>query len=297
MIAYLYLFNKQGGLYMYKFLRIYDVKTKGNEVLAARYEVLSEFEEFNCDELMEQRLINICKSKNMPDINEGCMYSVVKYENNIPVADEAQLFYHTDNNGESFLDIAECDARIITGVALGCDLSISRNSTLNNNVHNDKLNNSYEEYRKLCDEYSQKVKYPEYGEWCKESIFKIIKEHGISDNEEYLITKAFNPNSDLYECLDGNDPEYVLSWINSKPHFKESLYDIILDRFLDAYGEQYETLNKELADREYEEYTGLDILADIINRAEDGNIDLFYKALNEIGVNGFKEYILQLVQK
>lgn len=44
---------------------------------------------------------------------------------------------------------------------------------------------------------------------------------------------------------------------------------------------------------EYEEYTGLDILADIINRAEDGNIDLFYKTLNEIGVNGFKEYILQ----
>lgn len=41
--------NKQGGLYMYKFLRIYDVKTKGNEVLAARYEVLSEFEEFNYD--------------------------------------------------------------------------------------------------------------------------------------------------------------------------------------------------------------------------------------------------------
>ena len=27
---------------MYKFLRIYDVKTKGNEVLAAGYEVLSE---------------------------------------------------------------------------------------------------------------------------------------------------------------------------------------------------------------------------------------------------------------
>lgn len=47
---------------MYKFLRIYDVKTKGNEVLAAGYEVLSEFEEFNYDELMEQQLINICKS-------------------------------------------------------------------------------------------------------------------------------------------------------------------------------------------------------------------------------------------
>lgn len=153
-------------------------------------------------------------------------------------------------------------------------------------------------YKKLCDEYSQKVKYPEYGEWCKENIFKAIKEYGVSDNEEYLTTKVFNPNSDLYdENFDCNDPECVLGWINYKPHFKESLYDIILDRFLDAYGEQYETLNKELAEKEYEEYTGLDILVDIINRAEDVNIDLFYKALEEIGVDGLKEYILQLVQK
>ena len=152
-------------------------------------------------------------------------------------------------------------------------------------------------YKKLCDEYAQKVKYPEYGEWCKKTIFKTIKEYGVSNNEEYLKTKVFNPNSDLYECLDGNDPEYVLGWINYKPNFKESLYDIVLDRFLDEYGEQYEALNKELTGKEYEGYTGLDILVDIINRAEDGNIDLFYKALNEIGVNGFKEYILQLVQK
>lgn len=282
---------------MYKFLRIYDVKTKGNEVLAAGYEVLSEFEEFNYDELMEQHLINICKSKNMPDINEGCMYSVVKYENNIPVADEAQLFYHTDNNSESFLDIAEWDARIITGVALGCDLSISKNSTLNNNVHNDKLDNSYEKYRKLCDEYSQKVKYPEYGEWCKESIFKIIKEQGISDNEEYLITKVFNPNSDLYECLDGNDPEYVLDWINSKPQYRESLFDTIYDGFYDVYADKYEAMNKELANIEYECCTGKDILAELIGKNDNSNIDLLYKALEEIGVNGFKEFILQLVQK
>lgn len=36
-------------------------------------------------------------------------------------------------------------------------------------------------YKKLCDEYAQKIKYPEYGEWCKETIFKTIKEYGISD--------------------------------------------------------------------------------------------------------------------
>lgn len=251
---------------MYKLIRIYDVESNDNEVISAKYDVLSELSKFDYGISTERELIDICKSKDMPDINEGCIYSVVKYENDIPVADEAQLFYHTDNNSESFLDIADWDARIITGVALGCDLSISKNFTLNNNVHNDKLDNSYEEYRKLCDEYSQKVKYPEYDEWCKESIFRIIKEQGISDNEEYLITKVFNPNSDLYECLDGNDPEYVLGWINSKPQYRESLFNTIYDGFYDVYADKYEAMNKELANMEYECCTGKDILAELIGK-------------------------------
>ena len=50
--------------------------------------------------------------------------AVYKYENNIPVADEAQLFYHTDSKNESFLDIAEWDARVVTSVALGRNLII-----------------------------------------------------------------------------------------------------------------------------------------------------------------------------
>lgn len=114
---------------MYKLIRIYDVESNDNEVISAKYDVLSELSKFDYGISTERELIDICKSKNMLDINEGCIYSVVKYENDIPVADEAQLFYHTDNNGESFLDIADWDARIITGVALGCDLSISKNSS------------------------------------------------------------------------------------------------------------------------------------------------------------------------
>jgi len=91
---------------MYKLIRIYDVnKSNDNEVISAKYDVLSELSKFDYGISTERELIDICKSKNMPDINEGCMYSVVKYENNIQVADEAQLFYHTDNNGESFLDM------------------------------------------------------------------------------------------------------------------------------------------------------------------------------------------------
>ena len=109
---------------MYKFLRIYYVKRNGNEVVSAKYKVISEFEKFHYDIRTSEKLISICREKNLPDINSGNMYSVVKYENNIPVADEAQLFYHTDSKNESFLDIAEWDARVVTSVALGRNLII-----------------------------------------------------------------------------------------------------------------------------------------------------------------------------
>lgn len=36
-------------------------------------------------------------------------------------------------------------------------------------------------FKQLCDEYTQSVKYPEYGEWCKEVIFNIIKEYGVTN--------------------------------------------------------------------------------------------------------------------
>lgn len=150
-------------------------------------------------------------------------------------------------------------------------------------------------FKQLCDEYTQSVKYPEYGEWCKEVIFNIIKEYGVSDKKEYLTTEVFNPNSELYEIFDGNDPECVLGFINYKPQYKESLYDTIFDRFLDAYNERYEVANKELADMSFGKYTGLDILVELLGRAENSTVDLLYNAFEEIGVNGFKEYILQLV--
>lgn len=47
----------------------------------------------------------------------------------------------------------------------------------------------------------------------------------------------------------------------------------------------------------FDKYTGVDILVELLSRAETTNIDLLYKVLEEIGVNGFKEYILQLIHE
>lgn len=105
---------------MYKLIRIYDVESNDNEVISAKYDVLSELSKFDYGISTERELIDICKSKDMPDINEGCMYSIVCYKNDIPIAVEGQLFYHTED--ASFLDIAEYNARIVTSVALGYNL-------------------------------------------------------------------------------------------------------------------------------------------------------------------------------
>lgn len=139
-------------------------------------------------------------------------------------------------------------------------------------------------YRELYNEYVQKVKYPQHGKWCKESILKAIKNCGISDSEEYLIT-VFNLNSDL-ECL--------LECINCNVQFYENLLEVVWAGFMDVYIDRYEDMNKILAEKEYNEYTGFDILIDIINvRVEDTSMKLFDKALTEISVNGLREYILK----
>jgi|GEM_PF-1660344 hypothetical protein len=117
---------------MYKLIRIYDVESNDNEVISAKYDVLSELSKFDYGISTERELIDICKSKDMPDINEGCIYSIVCYKSDIPIAVEGQLFYHTED--DSFLDIAEYNARIVTSVALGYDLVISKKYALINEV-------------------------------------------------------------------------------------------------------------------------------------------------------------------
>ena len=58
-------------------------------------------------------------------------------------------------------------------------------------------------------------------------------------------------NEEFAAYLEEN-PEYVLGWINYKPHFKESLFNTIWDNFADAYADKYATLNKEFIDKEHE---------------------------------------------
>lgn len=42
------------------------------------------------------------------------------------------------------------------------------------------------------------MKYPKYGDWCKDCVIEIIRKQKIHDTKTYLNNLVFNPNSDLY---------------------------------------------------------------------------------------------------
>lgn len=104
---------------MYKLLRIYEIKSEGNKVMSAKYDVVQELEVFDLDEETETKLTEICEKKKVP---HGDVYLVVKYIDGEPVSVEGNFFYHEDEEYEPFLDCAEWDFRVYASVALSKDL-------------------------------------------------------------------------------------------------------------------------------------------------------------------------------
>lgn len=120
---------------MFKFIRIYDVEFNNNEVLSGQYEVIQELDTFTLSEDTENKLLEICKKKNLPYSVEGNDYAVVKYIDEQPVAVEGYLYYSApDEEIESYLDCADWDRRCVVSAALNEDLTIGRDYKLINNV-------------------------------------------------------------------------------------------------------------------------------------------------------------------
>ena len=102
---------------MYKLLRIYEIKSEGNKVMSAKYDVVQGLEVFDLDEETETKLTEICEKKKVP---YGDVYLVVKYIDGEPVSVEGNFFYNKEF--EPFLDCAEWDFRVYASVALSKDL-------------------------------------------------------------------------------------------------------------------------------------------------------------------------------
>lgn len=147
-------------------------------------------------------------------------------------------------------------------------------------------------YKKLCDEYSQKVKYPEYGEWCKNVVFDILKEYKavINENIDFIKAEVFNSESELYAFT-----EYNTSNILDELHihkYNMSILEEIRLAFSETYYKKYEELNADILEKEVDD--GEFILQDLVGDGELTENDLLEIAFNDIGVDGLKKYILNV---
>lgn len=151
-------------------------------------------------------------------------------------------------------------------------------------------------YEKIYNEYCEKVKYPQYGKWCKQVVFDTIRSRGISGSREYIIKEVFDPESELYtNTEDGRNVENVLSNINK--YFQKNLATEISEEFGDKYFEEYEKLNEEWKDNDFEVCPGYDILMDLKDNADVTDIQLLSRTYDEITYEELKAFIFNLIEK
>lgn len=103
--------------HMYKMIKVFNVKKEDNEVKSAEYSVMYEFEQFEIDKETETILLEYCKENNL-DYGE---YIVVEYKACKPIAIVGRVAYYSDEE-DCFIDWADWNRRVVTSVALGCDL-------------------------------------------------------------------------------------------------------------------------------------------------------------------------------
>ena len=179
---------------MYKLLRIYNIKCNGNEVLSAQYEVIHEFKTFNYDEETENSLLNICIQKGVPCSDSLNKYSVVEYIDEEPISIVAHLYYvRPDDEIGSYMDVAEWNERIVTSVAIGEDLAISKTYKIVNKITD-------EAYIQWIEHFVRVVIFKAYIK-CSEVVIADIEQSKriflLIDGKEYTIrTWSFVPVED-----------------------------------------------------------------------------------------------------
>lgn len=154
-----------------------------------------------------------------------------------------------------------------------------------------------EKYQEKLEKAIEEVVYPQYGDWCKEIVIQFIKNQGISDSEEFIKNKVFNPESSLYHNENYNieyNPENILGNINYNEYYNQSLFYFLQDEFSGSYDKKLFDLNPNiLAD----DNNRIDILTDIRGEGDVQDWELLEMALDEIGIDGLKKIILEISEE
>lgn len=91
------------------------------------------------------------------------------------------------------------------------------------------------------------MKYPRYGDWCKDCVIEAIRKQKIHDTKTYLNNLVFNPNSDLYSTgVYDYEVSDILWTINSDPDLSKSLFSAVQHVFAEKYFQMAQEINPQM---------------------------------------------------
>lgn len=92
------------------------------------------------------------------------------------------------------------------------------------------------------------MKYPKYGDWCKQTIIETIRKQKINDSKNYLEEFVFNPNSDLYSTGVYDYEIFDILWsINSDDLMGKSLFLAVQHAFDEEYFQKAQRINLQMS--------------------------------------------------
>ena len=125
------------------------------------------------------------------------------------------------------------------------------------------------------------MKYPKYGDWCKQNVIATIKKQKINESKDYLSEFIFNPNSDLY--LSGvydYEVSDTLWLINGDPdNPSQSLYSAVQHAFDEKYFQMAQKINPEMDMK-------------TIRRDDSDCYKLLLETLENITINELKDAVM-----
>lgn len=124
------------------------------------------------------------------------------------------------------------------------------------------------------------MKYPKYGDWCKQNVVETIRKQKIHDGKTYLEEYVFNPKSDLYTTgIYDYEVSDILWTINSDPDLSKSLFSAVQHAFAEKYFQMAQEINPQI-----------DMKA--IRRNGGKYTDLLYRALEDITIDQLRDAVM-----
>lgn len=128
------------------------------------------------------------------------------------------------------------------------------------------------------------MKYPQYGDWCKQNVFETIKKQKIHETKPYLNNFIFNPCADLYSSgVHDYEVSDILWIINGDVDPSKSLFSAVQH----AFAEKYFLLAQE---------SNPQIHMKAIRRNDRKYTDLLFKTLENITIDQLKGMVMYALE-